>query len=261
MKALAVSDVHIGYDKSDAGEFRKFLGKIMEMKDLNALVICGDLFDMWRRDIAGVLIENIDILQNLQELRSRGVDVIYVVGNHDYHLRMLKRPEYPFRFCSEWSLKAGGKNYQFKHGWEYEQAMKLSESSFEALCYFNDEIGNILSDYWERMTKFIFNFEKIMNKLRTELGMPAEERISEKYARQIFARVARETRKDEVMVFGHTHFPCALDDNDKGVVNLGSWIKDAAVHNTYLEVDDGQFNLRLFPTQQTVRKVKFNDIL
>lgn len=63
------------------------------------------------------------------------------------------------------------------------------------------------------------------------------------------------------MVFGHTHFPCALDDNDKGVVNLGSWIKDAAVHNTYLEVDDGQFNLRLFPTQQTVRKVKFNDIL
>jgi len=261
MKAIAISDVHIGYDKSDAVEFKKFLKEITEMKGVNALVVCGDLFDMWRRDAAGVLIENVDILQSLRDLRSKGVDIIYIVGNHDYRLRRLKRPEYPFKFCTEWTLKAGGKNYQFKHGWEFETDMKMGKSSFDLLCHSNDEIGSILSEFWELTTSSLSEFEKMVTKLREQLGMPAKERISEKYAQQMFALGSRLTKKDEVMVFGHTHFPCALDDDDKGVVNLGSWVKDAPVRNTYLEIDDEQFNLKLFPTQQIFQKIKFKDII
>jgi len=76
MGIIAVSDVHLGYSLSDKENFGKFLddlakkGNINKNGDINHFVICGDLLDMWRRDMAGVTIENLDILSKLQNLKN-----------------------------------------------------------------------------------------------------------------------------------------------------------------------------------------------
>ncbi len=62
---IVVSDVHLGYmsrDKtqslSNRDDFNRFLDNALDADDIDKFVICGDLLDMWRRDISGVVVEN-----------------------------------------------------------------------------------------------------------------------------------------------------------------------------------------------------------
>jgi UDP-2,3-diacylglucosamine pyrophosphatase LpxH len=65
MGIIAVSDVHLGYLKEDDSKqslsnktgFCDLLRDIEARDDINHLVICGDMLDMWRRDMVGVTIE------------------------------------------------------------------------------------------------------------------------------------------------------------------------------------------------------------
>lgn len=45
--------------------------------------------------------------------------------------------------------------------------------------------------------------------------------------------------------------------NEKeNVVNLGSWVKDSEVHNTYLEIKNGKMALKIFPTGEITQRRK-----
>ena len=97
MGIIAVSDVHLGYMNasktesfSDKKSFVSFLDGLAGRDDITDFVICGDLLDMWRRDMVGVTIENLDILSRFQKLASK-MKVHYMAGNHDYHIRYLTR--------------------------------------------------------------------------------------------------------------------------------------------------------------------------
>jgi predicted phosphodiesterase len=48
--------------------------------------------------------------------------------------------------------------------------------------------------------------------------------------------------KNGVLVYGHTHRPFI----SKNVVNLGSWVKEQNINNTYLEIRDGSMRLIRF---------------
>ncbi|MGA8903990.1 MAG: hypothetical protein WB661_03160, partial [Candidatus Bathyarchaeia archaeon] len=48
----------------------------------------------------------------------------------------------------------------------------------------------------------------------------------------------------EVLIFGHTHVPFV--NKAENVANTGSWVKDAAIHNTYVELSDGKPRLFVF---------------
>jgi predicted phosphodiesterase len=48
----------------------------------------------------------------------------------------------------------------------------------------------------------------------------------------------------EILVFGHTHAPFVT--KAENVVNSGSWVKDAVVHNTYVEISGGKPKLFIF---------------
>ena len=53
-------------------------------KDNGSLVIGGDFFDFWFDYGHGNLLGYEDILDKLHELSSSGIDIHYVLGNHDY---------------------------------------------------------------------------------------------------------------------------------------------------------------------------------
>ena len=92
MGIIAVSDVHLGYLKEDDSKqslsnksgFCDLLRDIEARDDIDRLVICGDMLDMWRRDMVGVTIENLDVLNMLQSLSDKKkIKVYYLAGNHD----------------------------------------------------------------------------------------------------------------------------------------------------------------------------------
>src|SRR5512136_2131277 len=77
MSIIAVSDVHLGFkidgvSYSNKAEFDLFLKDVVDKLNKNDFfVMCGDILDLWRRDMAGVMIENADTLQKFREIKAK----------------------------------------------------------------------------------------------------------------------------------------------------------------------------------------------
>lgn len=81
-QAIIVSDIHIGYEKSNVKSFTKFLDNLMTSDKIKnySLFVLGDLFDLWRRRDSIFYPESDRILSLINQFR----DVYYIPGNHDY---------------------------------------------------------------------------------------------------------------------------------------------------------------------------------
>src|SRR3989338_11172254 len=85
MKALFLSDVHYkGLDDPNTPLLLSFLENELHRGD--ALVVVGDLFDLWIGYDHVVYAEYVPVLAKFYELKNKGVRVIYVEGNHDLFL-------------------------------------------------------------------------------------------------------------------------------------------------------------------------------
>ena len=51
LRTVVVSDVHLGYKRSDAVAFDRFLDTLLAQRP-DQLVLLGDIFDFWRRSDA-----------------------------------------------------------------------------------------------------------------------------------------------------------------------------------------------------------------
>ncbi len=94
---IVISDVHLGYTKSNRESFREFLDRCMPL-DIEHFVILGDLMDFWRANNARAIIDDQDILGLIGRLNAR--NVYYIPGNHDYYVHKLAeryKDFYPFR--------------------------------------------------------------------------------------------------------------------------------------------------------------------
>ena len=79
-KVVVCSDEHLGYSTSQADEFRSFLDYVAKRNDIGALVVLGDLVDMWRRDVSGLFLEYSDVADRLSALRRSGISIYIVAG-------------------------------------------------------------------------------------------------------------------------------------------------------------------------------------
>ena len=225
MVILAVSDVHIGYEKSNADQFNLFLEETSSRTDVSRLVILGDLFDMWRRDVSGLFLEYRRTLEMLLDLK-RKIAVNYIVGNHDYHLRKLVGESYPIKFEMEKHYcihdAAEEATYVFKHGWQFD--FEQCPPVMEYLCLnLSNDPGVIRSGFWpwiashpkaskcvKKAVKLnaqgrynLFTKNKQSKKYLNSLQTSAFERKTRGFT--LVESMARESLKPgEVLVFGHT---------------------------------------------------------
>src|SRR5206468_5531512 len=98
---IVVSDVHLGYDKSDRDNFNSFIdSELVKLNKNDHLVLLGDILDFWRENCIDATVEYqtdssagtitptnkegliIKKLYNLQEQTQ----VHYIIGNHDYSI-------------------------------------------------------------------------------------------------------------------------------------------------------------------------------
>lgn len=289
MGIIAVSDVHLGYLKEDDSKqslsnksgFCDLLRDIGARDDINHLVICGDMLDMWRRDMVGVTIENLDVLNMLQSLSDKKkIKVYYLAGNHDYHIRHLNRYAYPFGFreCKDpkdgITLKDGGKSYVFKHGYDLEPGMAQSEAVFDLMCSTSDEVGEFkshiyssLGEFWKQgkqawesigggALKFFTGVDTAWKPDDKNEGKflegnrilkPLHERLHTEEDFD-FDALKEHLTEDTTLVFGHTHKPFHY----RNIINLGSWITTYDLNSTYLEIKDGREKLLVYPTKEQV---------
>jgi UDP-2,3-diacylglucosamine pyrophosphatase LpxH len=229
VKVVAVSDVHLGTEKSEEAAFNEFLGSLPDDKELTDLVLLGDIVDMWHRDASGMFLENMDTIKTIRDLKSR-LRVHWVAGNHDYHLLRLKNRaphyHYPFEFKESLELKDGSHTYRFMHGYEFEYGNELDfmKPIMEAYCHvMSDSLlmmaGNFHARPHERLKDALEDIQK--RAYEENRGKPGQ-----------------------ILVFGHTHQP--FINSEENLVNTGSWVNDENPKNTYIELMAGKPRLFTF---------------
>lgn len=266
---LVVSDVHLGYEKCNKKDFSEFLDECMN-KNIDHLVLLGDLFDFWRRKNSEIIMENEDILEKLSNLKAKNIH--YVVGNHDYYmLKLNERYEnnFPFTVSKFLRLEDCGNTFYFIHGYEFEvlnlEPMTLEEYEgfSESMCFNEDIIGGIEGDSWDfahkakseigesvnKVKEFFVKMEGFKNKMkedpRDRLDSLDETKNIYKFATSVGKYFLLGMKPNERLVFGHTHGP--FINEEKTVANTGSWIdelKEKQYQNSYVEISNGEMQLK-----------------
>jgi UDP-2,3-diacylglucosamine pyrophosphatase LpxH len=258
MKIVAVSDLHLGYERSNADDFGRFIdSELTKLNKNDHLVLLGDIFEFWRRQNVIATLENEVILNKLYKL-NKATNIHYIIGNHDYSILKLYN-----RFGSNFPLvvtKAlrlsddttgdSSKKYYFIHGYELEVLARLEPLTLEEyelisnqLCERTEDLfGTILSNLWDKLKLSFRLSDENVSTIRS-ITKPPEQR--EGIDKVTILATAQSTRRiflgvgeDEILVFGHTHKPFV--DNKNKVVNSGSWVNNAQEYNTYIEIEAGQ---------------------
>jgi UDP-2,3-diacylglucosamine pyrophosphatase LpxH len=250
MRVLVTSDHHLGYANSDKTGFNAFLDEIAQEKDVTHLVLLGDFVDMWRRDASGVFLEGHDTITKLLALQSKGVQIDYVAGNHDYHVLDLINPNYPIKFSKELTLSDGPVTYRFVHGYEFDPEQKVPFMAF--LCRVMSDTGGALENHlWTDFNSLNNIFSKIEPSfVKTDIAAVAErlhrrpeDRLKDSIS-HINSTACKQVKPGEVLIFGHTHVP--FINKEENVVNTGSWVKDSNPYDTYVELAGGKPRLFVY---------------
>ncbi len=264
MKVVVVSDQHLGYANSDKTAFNAFLDNLSQQNDVTHLVLLGDFVDMWRRDASGVFLEHHDTVTKILNLKSKGVQVFYVAGNHDYHVLDLTNPAYPFKFVKDVTLTDGPVTYRLVHGHEFDPEQKVPLMAF--LCRVMSDTGgafesNLWVDFHSAKTilsKMEPSFVKAdLAKVAQRLHQRPEDRLKGSL-NKINSTACNSVKPGEILVFGHTHFP--FMNKAENVVNSGSWVKDAAITNTYVELSGGKPRLFVFGGQEITERTESSQL-
>lgn len=244
----------MGYANSDKTAFNAFLDELAQETDVTHFVLLGDLVDMWRRDAAGVFLEAHDTIGKILALKSKGVQIFYVAGNHDYHVLDLHNPAYPIQFSKELSLTDGQVTYRFVHGYEFDPEQKVPFMAF--LCrVMSDQGGALENQLWTDFNSLNNIFAKIepsfvkadIAAVGQRLLRRPEDRLKDSIDK-INLTACEQVKPGEVLIFGHTHVPFV--NRAENVANCGSWVNDSNPHDTYVELTDGKPRLFIFGDQK-----------
>lgn len=153
--AVFISDVHLGTNRCNTKKFMKFLNELNTKK----LIMVGDIYDIECMQKYGTKWEkkHSKAIHKLIKLADRGVEIVYIFGNHEAELRRyvgFKHKNFSIAESYVYQTKKGNK-YLCLHG---DTCSNLSSGSWKQLCFNKGyELITPLS-YW--MSKF-FNFSLV----------------------------------------------------------------------------------------------------
>ncbi len=88
-KIISVSDVHLGYHRSNPDKFNAFLSTLIKNPP-EYFTIDGDFLDLWRAEFDEIIDSHKETFKLLKTLGRKGTKIIYILGNHDYQIRKHK---------------------------------------------------------------------------------------------------------------------------------------------------------------------------
>jgi UDP-2,3-diacylglucosamine pyrophosphatase LpxH len=173
---IVVSDVHLGYKKSDKDSFNNFIDSdLTKLDEEDHLVLLGDIFDFWRENFVEVTTEykkNV-VGKDVEATNTEGMitkklyllqkknrfHVHYIVGNHDYSILYFSERNMTFPFLvnhRNLRLSVNGRKFCFTHGYEFEVLANfvfITIEEYEKICkdlcdVRSTTIGKIESGLW-----------------------------------------------------------------------------------------------------------------
>lgn len=226
VKTLFISDVHLGTSKCQADK----LLNVLRDYEFERLIIVGDFIDLtsikkkfyWKPDHSTVI-------QKILRSSRKGVDVIYILGNHDYYLRGLISEENinlgNILICDEYyyETKLGEKIY-ICHGDQFDGFIRLHPFLY------------VLGDWAYEMS---FKINKWYNKIRKFFGLQywslsqyLKSRVKNAISfindfKILSFKTVKEKNCDSIMI-GHIHTPAIEKNEDWTYYNTGDFCESCS---------------------------------
>jgi len=220
------SDQHFGaptVEKSKERErlFVKWLDEIK--KEATQLFLLGDLFDFWFEYKKVVPKGFIRVLGKIAELKDRGIQIHFFIGNHDLWMRDYFETELGIKVYDQpTEFILNNKTFLIGHGdglGPGDKGYKLMKKVFTNPLakwfyrWLHPDIGMRLGHYLSVKNKYISGEEDVKF-----LGEDKEDLIL--YCKDIY-----QTKKYNYFIFGHRHLPLEFNISDDSLyLNTGDWV-------------------------------------
>lgn len=237
MRTIFFADAHLQHPED--ANYRLLLDFIQSLQGtIDTLCILGDLFDFRVGLPALTFPEQEPILKALKELHASGTRLVYLEGNHDFHLgadlaARLGAEIYP----GPVQLELQGKQVCLCHGdlinkadWRYRLLHRTLRNSMTL------RVGRLLP-------------ATVVLGVRRKLQQSSKQRYSMDRKRWDYSSIIREyaesirAKGSDALVLGHFHQPFSVYEDDFTLISLGDWISD----HSYAELVDGALRLLTYP--------------
>ncbi|PYP57688.1 MAG: hypothetical protein DMD44_09630 [Gemmatimonadetes bacterium] len=220
-RVLVVADAHLGQvPPAVAAAFHRFLDAVPDLGD--ALLINGDLFDFWFEYRAVIPRRHFGTIAKLHSVRTRGVPVTFVGGNHDRWGGDFLTKDLGIAFyAGEAEIDVAGRRAFVAHGdglteqhWSARLMHRVTRHAatirlFRAL---HPDLGFWIAHQLSR---------KLADTTRDRAVLDRAERAQARYAEELLAR-----RPDlQLAILAHTHRPAIAElPNGRAYVNPGAFL-------------------------------------
>ncbi len=238
MKDLFLADAHLR-DPADAN-YRLLLTFLEGQRgQIRTLYLLGDIFDFWVGYQHVVFAACVPLLETLRRLRESGTEIVYVEGNHDFHLGAYFRDVLGCRILPDGgAVELDGKKVFLAHG----DLANPADSRYRLLRRFlrsaplKSLIQLVPPDWTWRIARWSSNRS---SRRRAERQLGQTEALLLAHARRRFAEGFT------AMVIGHFHIPLQRTTEEGTLIALGDWIEQFS----YAEWQDGAFALKSYPPE------------
>jgi UDP-2,3-diacylglucosamine pyrophosphatase LpxH len=234
-KTVFISDVHLGTKMSQARNLLKFL-KTFECEKL---YLVGDIVDGWAMSSTKYCPqEHNDVVQKLLRKARKGMEVIYIPGNHDEFLRPYCDSEFGHILLVKESVHVGvdGKLYLVTHGDQFDVVMQnvkwlshLGSWAYDVSIYVNIFVNKVRSKFnlpfWSLSAYLKYKVKEAVNFIGDY-----EANLSE-YAK---------SKGLDGIICGHIHHSNIKDINGIRYLNCGDWVESCTA---IVENHDGTFEI------------------
>jgi UDP-2,3-diacylglucosamine hydrolase len=222
MDWLFVGDAHFA---SGDGERRAHFFRFIQNNKptLNTLVIMGDFFDFWFgfRDLSLLKREYADILQFLKQLRSDGVRVIYLEGNHEFRLEPYMGEKLRIKVYERFAeIDFNGKKVYLAHGDRVYPTVSHRILTWFLRNWFTYQLISLLGP---RIVIAIAKWWSAGSRSRNSYELVSQLRLRRFAQRKLYEGF-------DMVILAHTHFPEATamkkKEGEGYYFNVGNWMRD-----------------------------------
>jgi len=211
---LILSDLHLGAETSRARE----AARLLKQTSFRRLILLGDIFaDL---NFARLKKEHWKFLGLIRKLSNprRGVEVVWVEGNHDHGLTNVMSHLVGVRVYQEYAWEYGGLRHLAIHGHQFD--------GFQVSNVRLSRVGTMLYLQLQKLDLKGKPVTRMIDRLNTRWL-----RMSEKVARGAL-KYARQKGADRVFC-GHTHAAMHVVEDGIHYYNCGGWVDS---HLTYISI-------------------------
>jgi len=224
-----ISDIHLGILEREADKHREsllldFLDKIKE--DAKSLYIVGDLFDYWFEYKSVIPKYYYKVLAKLAEINKFGIDIIYLMGNHDFgHFDFFEKELDIHVYKEDLETIIDGKKFYLSHG----DGKAYNDAGYRLM---KKILRHPLSNSFFRLIHPDFGINLASSSSKSSRSYTDSKDFSKKEGLEDFAEDMIKRGFDYV-IMGHRHKINYKQYEDGIYVNLGDWIKPEPVFGQF----------------------------